>query len=255
MDKPKQPLLLFSTGYFIYIGRAVDTTVHAHHAIQMVASLQDEIEIVLPDSTMKVRAILIDSDEPHKCKTGDNTFLLINIDPECTIGKGLKSTWLAGKKAAALPETTVKRLLAEIEPSLSGDWNRDTIFNSTLQFLRGLSHTDRNEALDDRIAKILKVLHQPGHLTFKVKDLAEMVYLSPSRLVHLFTAQVGIPIRKYVLWARLLTSLQHIIQASDITAAALEGGFSDAPHFNRTFKRMFGAAPTSLLKNSQIIQA
>ena len=79
--------------------------------------------------------------------------------------------------------------------------------------------------------------------------------MSPSRLIHLFTDQVGIPIRKYILWTKLLIAVQKIIDTKNITQAALEGGFFDAPHFNRTFKRMFGLNPSTLLKNSQIIQA
>jgi AraC-like DNA-binding protein len=255
MHKTNQPLLFFSTGYFIYIGSAVDTIVHDHHAIQIAISFKDKIEMILPDSTLKHKAVIINSDQPHECRTYDTTFLLINIDPECKIGVGLKKVCLVGQKAAALPDVMVEDLLEKIKPELSKEKNANSIFTLILQFLQKLSRTGGNEQLDERIIKVLEILRQPGHLPVKISDLAEKVYLSPSRLIHLFTEQVGIPIRKYFLWARLLTSLQYLIDARDLTAASLEGGFSDAPHFNRTFKRMFGLNPSLLLKNSQIIQA
>ncbi|QJB42074.1 helix-turn-helix domain-containing protein [Chitinophaga oryzae] len=250
-----QPLLFFSTGYFIYIGRAVDTVVHEHHALQIAISFEDEIEIVSPGSMIKHRAVIIGSDEPHECRTYNNTFLLINIDPECTIGAGLKKICLSGKKIAALPDAIVEELLEKIKPLLSDITAADSIFNNMLRFLRELSHTGGHKDMDDRIARVLEMLKQPGEAPFKIKDLAAIAYLSPSRLIHLFTTQVGIPVRKYILWARLLKALQYIIDARDLTDAALEAGFSDAPHFNRTFKRMFGIAPSYLLKNSQFIQA
>jgi AraC-like DNA-binding protein len=255
MDKAKQPLLFFSTEYFMYIGRAVDTIVHDHHAIQIAISFEDKIEMILSDSTFRLKGLIIDSDVPHECRTGDTTFLLINIDPECEIGFGLKKVCLAGQRTAALSEPSVEKLLKELKPLLLASPNMDSIFTTTLQFLRELSRTGRKDELDDRIIKILEVLNRPGHSPVKIKELAELVFLSPSRLIHLFTMQVGIPIRKYILWARLLKSLQQILNSTNFTSAALEGGFSDAAHFNRTFKRMFGLNPTLLLKNSQIIQA
>ncbi|MNR25542.1 DNA-binding transcriptional regulator AraC [compost metagenome] len=98
-------------------------------------------------------------------------------------------------------------------------------------------------------------MNQQNNVPIKINALASKVFISSSRLIHLFTDQVGIPIRKYMLWRKLLLALQEMITTKNMTQAALKAGFSDAPHFNRTFKRMFGLNPSSLLKNSQIIQA
>ncbi|CAI8871149.1 helix-turn-helix domain-containing protein [Chryseobacterium sp. IT-36CA2] len=250
-----KPLLFFSTGYFIYLGRAVDTVVHEHHAIQIAISLENEIEVISSDSVMKYRAVIINSDEPHECRTYDNAFLLINIDPESKIGMRLKKAYLSEQKITALPKPVVEELLMDMKPLLINDTDVDPIFNTILQFLQRLSDTDGNENMDDRIIKVLEFLKQLGNEPLKIEYLSDLVYLSPGRLIHLFTEQVGIPVRKYILWVRLLTALQHIIDGCNITNAALEAGFSDAPHFNRTFKRMFGQAPTLLLQNSRIIQA
>ncbi|MNY50891.1 Arabinose operon regulatory protein [compost metagenome] len=101
---------------------------------------------------------------------------------------------------------------------------------------------------------MLSLLNQPGKNTVKIKELADAIHISPSRLIHLFTDHVGIPIRKYILWRKMLTTLHKLMETENLTVAAIDGGFYDSPHFNRTFKKMFGISPLLLRQNSQIIQ-
>jgi len=92
------------------------------------------------------------------------------------------------------------------------------------------------------------LLRKPVQESVSIKDLAGAVHISPGRLIHLFTQQVGIPVRKYILWSKLMASLKKLNKRANFTHVALDGGFADAPHFNRTFKKMFGLSPTALLK-------
>ncbi len=66
---------------------------------------------------------------------------------------------------------------------------------------------------------------------------------------------MGIPIRRYVLWERLLLAIQQLTGGVTLTEAAHWAGFSDSAHFSRTFTRMFGLSPSLLTKNSQFVQA
>ena len=239
----------------MYIGKAVDTSIHDHHAIQIAISFDEAIEIKLPDSAFKFKAAIIDSDQPHECRTYDNTFLLLNIAPESKIGISLKKNYLANQKIAGLSARKASEFIGKLKNELKGEQDSNEIFSITQQFLHSLSYTKETKIFDDRILEVLKLLNQQNDVPIRINDLASKVFISPNRLIHLFTDQVGIPIRKYILWKKLLIALQEIIITKNITQAALEGGFSDAPHFNRTFKRMFGLNPSTLLKNSQIIQA
>jgi AraC-like DNA-binding protein len=251
----KNASLFFWTGQFMYIGKAVDTSIHDHHAIQITIGFEEAIEINLPDSSFKFKAAIIDSDQPHECRTYDNTFLLLNIAPETKIGIALKNNYLANKKIAELSAEKASEFISKLKTELKESQDSNEIFSITQQFLHALSYREETRIFDDRILEILKLLNQQNDLPIKINDLASKVFISPNRLIHLFTDQVGIPIRKYILWRKLLIALQEMLTTKNITQAALEGGFSDAPHFNRTFKRMFGLNPSTLLKNSQIIQA
>ncbi len=80
-----------------------------------------------------------------------------------------------------------------------------------------------------------------------VGDLAEQLGLSSSRLSHLFSDQVGIPVRSYARWLRLVAATEALANGCTITEAAHRVGFADGAHFSRTFRSMFGLTPSEAI--------
>ena len=66
------------------------------------------------------------------------------------------------------------------------------------------------------------------------------------RFSALFTQQVGMPLRKYLLWRRLLFGIRRLGNGASVTSAAVEAGFADGAHFSRVFRATFGCKPSSL---------
>jgi AraC-like DNA-binding protein len=69
-------------------------------------------------------------------------------------------------------------------------------------------------------------------------------------LGHLFSEQVGLPFRPFALWLRLQGVLGHLAHGANLTQAAHGAGFADSAHLTRTFRRMFGIAPSSLARQT-----
>ena len=80
-------------------------------------------------------------------------------------------------------------------------------------------------------------------------ELAAQLGLSASRLTHLFTEQVGIPLRRYVLWSRLRAAITRVQAGDDLTGAAHGAGFADSAHLTRTTREMFGLPPSVLSRH------
>ena len=80
-----------------------------------------------------------------------------------------------------------------------------------------------------------------------VSRLAATIGISTSRLTHVFTTEVGIPLRSYARWLRLLRATEYLSEGVTITEAAHAAGFADAAHFSRAFKAMFGLAPSEVM--------
>ena len=74
------------------------------------------------------------------------------------------------------------------------------------------------------------------------------MFLSPSRYAHLFTTEVGLPFRRYLLWRKLNRSMQAFGRGATLTDAAFEAGFADSAHLTRTFHQMFGIPPSVMMR-------
>ena len=100
-------------------------------------------------------------------------------------------------------------------------------------------------SLDRRIARLVEVLRDPDT---DAAAAAARTRLSAAHLQALFARDVGIPIRSYRLWRRLLHALARV-GPLDLTAAAHAGSFADLAHLSRTCRRMLGYAPSGLRAN------
>ena len=58
--------------------------------------------------------------------------------------------------------------------------------------------------------------------------------------------ETGLPFRRWILWRRLMRSVERMATGETLTSAALQAGFSDSAHFSRTFLRMFGVQASAL---------
>ena len=81
--------------------------------------------------------------------------------------------------------------------------------------------------------------------SIQLADIAAAVGASPGYLTQLFRAVEGIPLHAYLTQLRLAQALIELPFAEDITALALELGFSSHSHFSARFRRAFGLTPSA----------
>lgn len=95
------------------------------------------------------------------------------------------------------------------------------------------------------------IAHLRGHLDQRhsAAALGRRVALSPHRLMHLFRAATGLPLRRYTLWLRLRAAMAAALQGATLTEAAHAAGFSDSAHLSRSFREHFGLPPRFLFEH------
>lgn len=82
-------------------------------------------------------------------------------------------------------------------------------------------------------------------------EVAAAVHASPFHFARLFQRHTGVPVHRYLTHLRLRDALQRLTDgANDLTALALELGFSSHSHFAETFRREFGRTPSEVRRNA-----
>jgi AraC family transcriptional regulator len=82
-------------------------------------------------------------------------------------------------------------------------------------------------------------------------DVASALHTSPFHLCRVFRQVTGASVHRYLDQIRLLTALELVAEATDITELALELGYSSHSHFTQAFRRTFGVPPSTLRRASQ----
>lgn len=98
--------------------------------------------------------------------------------------------------------------------------------------------------IDPRVRRAQALIAADPGAAHTVGSLADSVSLSPSRLAHLFTEQLGQTPMRALRHARLRHAAR-LLEATDlpVTRVAAASGFTSPFHFNRVFRQRYGVPP------------
>lgn len=242
----KQAFLTLWHGQALFIGQMLDTTIHQHYATQIVVSLDAQPFRLLSDDTWQThQAIMIQPRHPHQL-IGDGWHLIYLADPALVVS----------------PYSQTKQAIRSLEQFALHTYFTDQNWQELScqqtiarcqQMVQAISRHTRL-TLDPRIQDAIDFIRQQPIKLVSASQIAQHLYLSESRFLHLFKAEMNIPLRRYMLWLRLLDGVERVIAGDSFTQAAHSVGFSDSAHMSRTFRRMFGLSLSELFKHSQFIQ-
>lgn len=240
-------------GRALYVGYAADTFMHAHHALQLCVSLDASFRL-RGSAQARWRAhdvALVEPDRPHQLDGRGAQLALVYLDPESDGGRTLLAP---GRPRAFVLHSRAN--LESLRDRLRSCSTRDEAVGAVDQLMRSVDpHPVSHRSADARVARLLERIRLHPELHVSAADAARSVALSSHRFQHVFRDSTGIPLRRYLLWSRLVAAVERVAGGGTLTDAAHAAGFSDSAHLSRTFRRMFGLAPSALKKDSQFVQA
>lgn len=140
---------------------------------------------------------------------------------------------LAGLRRGELPAEQLPALIEEMVLRLSG--------RSVLP-----------AAAHPRIAQVLAEIERLPLHAVSLSVLAEQVHMSPSRLRHLFSEQMGCSLTHYLRWAAVWKGVWLWSRGRPLAEIVEEVGFHDLAHLNRAFNEVFGLNPSMLFDPGQV---
>jgi len=221
---------------------------HHHGAAELIVALDKPFESDLgQERRHTARSLLIPPNVRHQNSHRDHICPILYLDAE-----GRDYAQLTASMATidgvyrdftfeSRAREVLKRILAE-QPSadVCYDMIHRAIFCDT---------TAGRISLDPRIAAVLKIIRGDPLTNYSADVLAERVGLSTDRMLHLFSEQVGVPVRTYRAWYRLKLASKLRFEGRSLTEAAHQAGFTDSSHYTKTFRKYYGATPRDMLSH------
>ncbi len=249
-----------SKGRVLLIGDSLENDEHRHHALQITINLEpNEFTLRQGDSEFTTQGIVIYPNAPHHVVSSDEWRAVLLFDAQTPYSQQIKRRLMAGASVYSLDADDLnfcRTLLHDFRARAQSIETADNAISAIIDRLVGPIHTPptHNRETNPRIAKALSLIHHAQGKALTLSQLAEHVCLSESRLSHIFKAEIGIPIQRYLLWYKVVQTAFNIGRGMTLTDAAEEAGFADSAHFSRTFRAMFGTTPSQIIKPSRLVQ-
>lgn len=236
----------------VFVGQGGQSAWHSHHAVQLVVAREGTFELTTGDGARRVRSACIPAGEPHAFDASTTEVALVLVDRHHGRGALLDEVvWRGAVEAAErllrvpfpgrAPGEAIRAADAWVEVLLAEAPPRIPISRAVR---RAIQH------LENAIA---------AHEAPSLAAAAAAVELSPTRLTHRFSAEVGAPFRALVPWLRIARAVAEISKRDpshagrSLTEAAHAAGFVDQGHMSRTFRRAFGLPPAAFFGASEVV--
>lgn len=239
---------LWEGGFLVIAQAGGEVPPHSHHAIQIFLALDGAAAIrTTGDEWREGRGIIVRPDVEHSFNARGAKGALLFVDPESSEGVWLQS--VLAEDITIAPQGRLEKCLAELQafcerPLESLDVG-DLVRHCVQAFCAG---APPSRHIDARVSTVLRKIREADDLRMSLEQAATLVHLSPGRFAHLFTDQLGLPFRRYMLWRKLTRAMVAIGRETNIAAAAHASDFADAAHLTRTFHQMFGIPPSVMMR-------
>jgi len=234
-------------GIVFYLGYSGDSDAHKHYAVKIVLSYEGQVSIFSKDNQeIRDTGLVVPANTLHRVQAdGQQKVAFIFMEPYSKSGRALLAQYPGGNKIFKLMPDVSSACIRELGVIEQGVTSGNCDTKRIVSLLTGVNI--KPQSIDERVQKTIYYIQNHLEEIESLESLAVILEISPRYLRKLFNQQVGMSLQRFRLWVKLRVALGHIAAGESFTMAAYAASFTDSAHFSRTFRSMFGIAPSEVM--------
>lgn len=237
--RPRNRIHVLRDG-FLFSSAGADLSTCRHAAVLLLALDERGFELEAAGRTRRHQAVVMRPYVAHSLLSRDAAFACLDM----------QGTHALFRRFSRLPDPGVRSLAIErftaVLPMLHG-FQQGVLDDSACRDLYELTLSLAACALPDpgpadaRIQRVLVCADRDPACS--IDTLAEVACLSPDRLSHLFSQEMGLSLRRYLQSMKIRAAARLYGKPMTLTEIALAAGFCDSAHFSKVWMQAYGTPP------------
>lgn len=246
----KSQVYVYTDGFMFSCDGMVAPRTERYTATMLFATSDDQVDIEVDGQRQRVEIAVLKPFVPKAVHAAQQAFVSIGLNPTHPSYRAF--TRMPAPGYVTMP----KSLFPSLAPRLQGlrygvlDMAQarhvfDECTNAITRLLPPL------RPLDPRIEQVTALLARDHR--HALDTLADQACLSYYRMSHLFSHEMGLSLRQYVLSLKIHAAARCIGAGLSLTATAHEAGFTDSAHLSRVWSKAFGGPPSHFLNERRFV--
>lgn len=242
---PAHMRLFIWRGRSLYFGPSVQLAAHAYATVALHVGIYRPFRIKIANGAWQsCRCAIVPPGTPHELDFEGGVHGKLFIERDSSDFLYFKRRFAYREQALSLFQD--EELVQQLCRIYESDPDKAVIENCLDDLLR--CDGELNLVIDPRVQAAIDLIRSEPDYNFSKEYLADRADLSPSRFLHLFKQHTDVPYRRFRTWKRLFLAMDSLNAADNMTIAALDAGFADAPHFSHSFRETFGINPAYVFR-------
>ena len=236
-------IIIVEDNYIAGFSESFGARLHRHPLIEIYAACDGDGHVTTEAGELRGEVSVIGPKATHAIADAGKPGIALFLDPMTAYGYALWRHALGGEAFRTLSADGDLRIQLD---SLANAHSGDILGRACEGILAMLQGEAVERPFDSSVLRVIDLMADED-CEYDMDALANRVFLSKSRLAHVFSEQTGVTLKEYLQYKRLESACRKMLRGMNITEAAYDTGFSGSSHIATSSIKLTGMQLRKLL--------